>query len=100
VVGEDGNRDGLPTVLIEAMAMGVPVVATAVTGIPELVRDGATGLLVPERDPERLAAAIEDVLVDPEGAARRAAAARALVEREFDLRVNVATLRERFEAAA
>lgn len=100
VVAADGNRDGLPTVLIEAMALGVPVVATPVTGIPELVEHAHTGLLVPERDPAALAAAIHRLLVDREAAAQMAAAARLRVEREFDLRTNVAALRERFVEAA
>ncbi|HET6550510.1 MAG TPA: glycosyltransferase, partial [Solirubrobacter sp.] len=58
VVASDGNRDGLPTVLLEAMALGTPCVATRVTGIPEAIRDGSTGLLVPERDAGALAAAL------------------------------------------
>ncbi|MCC6313201.1 MAG: glycosyltransferase [Thermomicrobiales bacterium] len=94
VVGADGNRDGLPTVLIEAMALGVPVVATPVTGIPEIVHDGETGTIVPERDPEALADALERVLANPDDARRMAAAGRVLVEREFDLRANVATVRK------
>jgi glycosyltransferase involved in cell wall biosynthesis len=49
IVGEDGNRDGMPTVLLEAMALGTPCVSTPVTGIPEIVREGETGLLVPQR---------------------------------------------------
>ena len=81
VVGSDGNRDGLPTVLIEAMALRIPVVATPVTGIPELVEDGRTGLLVPERDPKALADAIGRLLRERETAQptrrRRARARRA-----------------------
>lgn len=100
VVGADGNRDGLPTVLIEAMALGVPVVSTPVTGIPELVTDGETGLLVDERSPEALAAAIRGLVVDRARAARLADAARARVEHAFDLRANVAQLRRLFEEAA
>ena len=97
IVGSDGNRDGLPTVLIEAMALGVPVVATAVTGIPELVEDGRTGLLVPERDPGALACAIRRVLTDRAGAEALALAGRKRVEQRFDLRTNVAKLRELLE---
>ncbi|MBA3377360.1 MAG: glycosyltransferase [Chloroflexia bacterium] len=97
VIGTDGNRDGLPTVLIEAMALAVPVVSTPVTGIPELVRDGETGRLVAPDDPPALANAIESVLADPEGARRLARAGRALVEERFDLRRNAATLRTQFE---
>ena len=97
VVGADGNRDGLPTVLIEAMALGVPVVATPVTGIPELVEHEVTGLLVPERDPAALAAAIRRLLTDDQLVQRLTAAARARVEDRFDLERNVAELRRLFE---
>lgn len=68
------------------MASGVPVVATRLSGIPELVEDGVTGLLVEPHDPERLAAALERLLADDELAARLAGAARERVELRFDLR--------------
>jgi colanic acid/amylovoran biosynthesis glycosyltransferase len=100
VVGSDGNRDGLPTVLTEAMALKVPVVATPVTGIPELVEDGRTGLIVPEHDPAALAGAIRRLIEEPETARRLAEAGRARVERDFDLRENVRKLRTLFEMAA
>ncbi len=100
VVGGDGNRDGLPTVLIEAMALGVPAVATPVTGIPELVRHEETGLLVPEGDPAALAAAIARMLDDPARAADMANRARARVVQAFDLRANVAELARLFQAVA
>lgn len=100
VVGSDGNRDGLPTVLIEAMALGVPVVATPVTGIPELVEHEHTGLLVPEANPERLAAAIRRTLEDREDARARAFRGRRLVECRFDLKKNVSELRELFQGAS
>jgi colanic acid/amylovoran biosynthesis glycosyltransferase len=100
VIGTDGNRDGLPTVLVEAMALGVPVVATDLTGIPELVEDGRTGLLVPQRDPQALAAAIQWVLAEPTLAEGLARAGRARVEHEFDLRANVARLRNLLEEAS
>jgi glycosyltransferase involved in cell wall biosynthesis len=99
VVGGDGNRDGLPTVLLEAMALGTPCVSTDVTGIPEVLRDGETGLMVPQRDPAALADAIERLLADPELRVRLAGRARRLVEAEFDVRRNAALLRETFEAA-
>lgn len=94
VVGADGNRDGLPTVLLEAAALGTPMVATPVTGIPELLRDGATGWQVPERDPVALAAALTEVLDAPVESRRRAALARRRVEAAFDLRRNVGLLRQ------
>ncbi|MGE0133995.1 MAG: glycosyltransferase [Dehalococcoidia bacterium] len=100
VVASDGNRDGIPTVLVEAMALGVPVVSTAVTGIPELVRDGETGLLCQPRDPMALAAATARLLGDPELLRRVTTNARALVEREYDARRNTAQLRALFGRAA
>ena len=86
VVGTDGNRDGLPTVLLEAMALGTPCVATPVTGIPEVIEHEVTGLLVPERDPQALAAALARVLDDPDLRVSLAKAARDLIETEFDTR--------------
>jgi glycosyltransferase involved in cell wall biosynthesis len=82
----NSTTEGLPNAVLEAMAFGVPVVATAVGGTPELVRDGETGLLVPPSDPTALANAIRAVLRDRDAAAERARRARALVEREFDMR--------------
>jgi glycosyltransferase involved in cell wall biosynthesis len=79
------------------MALGVPVVSTDVTGIPELVEDGRTGLLVPEHRPEALAASIQRILDDPAAAEQFVRAARKRVEREFDVRSNVAELRSLFE---
>jgi glycosyltransferase involved in cell wall biosynthesis len=99
VVGADGNRDGLPTVITEAMALGVPVVATDVTGIPELVEEGRTGSLVPQRDSGALAGAIRRVLDDPGAAEVLARAGRERVEERFDLRANVAQLRALLERA-
>jgi len=93
VVGEDGNRDGLPTVLLEAMALGTPCVSTPVTGIPEVVRDGETGLLVGERDPRALADALQRLLEDAPLRVRLAEAARALIEDEFDADRTAAAMR-------
>lgn len=100
VIGADGNRDGLPTVLIEAMALGVPVVSTPVTGIPELVRHDETGQLVTPGCPDELAWAISRALTHRRWALDMARAGRELVEAEFDLRRNVALLRALFETAS
>ena len=92
VVASDGDRDGLPTVLLEAMALGTPVVSTAVTGIPEIVVDGVTGLIVPERDPYALAAGLRRIVDDPALAQRLARAARARIEADFDVSTQARTL--------
>jgi len=68
--------EGMPFVIVEAMAYGRPVVATAVGGVPEVVREGETGLLVPPRDPERLAGALVHLLAEPRRRAAMGAAAR------------------------
>lgn len=87
--------DGLPNVLLEAMGAGRPVVASRVAGVPDVVDDGVHGLVVPERDPAALAAAIGRLLADPALAARLGAAARARVERELTWE----RAAERYEAA-
>ncbi len=79
------ENEGMPVSLLEAAACGVPAVATAVGGIPELVEDGVTGLLTPPGDARGLAAALERVLRDPEAAARLGAAARRRAEERFSL---------------
>lgn len=96
IVGSDGNRDGLPTVLLEAMALGTPTISTDVTGITEAVRDNDTGLIVPQHSPPELADAMERLLRDPPLRSRLAARARALVEARFDISRNTAALRELF----
>jgi glycosyltransferase involved in cell wall biosynthesis len=100
VIGSDGNRDGLPTVLIEAMALGVPVISTDVTGIPELVQHERTGSIVPQNDPVALAAAIRTSLEQRTHAMEMAREGRCLVERRFDLRRNVTELRSLLEKAS
>ena len=96
VVGRDGNRDGLPTVLIEAMALGTPCIGTDVTGIPEIVRHDTTGLIVPEGDPVALADALQRTLSDAALRARLSQAGRALVAQDFDIHRNAAALRAVF----
>jgi colanic acid/amylovoran biosynthesis glycosyltransferase len=81
-----GRMEGIPVALMEAMASGLPVVATRLSGVPELVEDGMTGLLVEPGDAEALAAAIEPLLEDDVLAAELARNGRAVVERSFNLR--------------
>jgi glycosyltransferase involved in cell wall biosynthesis len=87
--------EGLPLVILEAMAMQLPVVATAVTGIPELITSDSVGLLAPHEDDETLARHLLALLNDPARARRVAVAGRELVERQFSARVfgeNIAAL--------
>jgi glycosyltransferase involved in cell wall biosynthesis len=84
-ITRNGNRDGIPVALMEAMASGVPVISTAVSGIPELVESGVTGLLVPPDDAEALSQAISRLLADPGLATRLARAGRQRVEWEYNV---------------
>ena len=83
-ITEDGDRDGIPNVLIEAMAAGVAVVSTSVSGIPELIEHGHTGLLVQPRDPEAVAAALDSLLCDAASRRRLASAARDQLRGRFE----------------
>jgi len=96
LIGADGNRDGLPTTILEAMASGTPCIATPVTGIPEAVRPGHTGVLVPCGDTNALAGAIARMLDDPDERRRLARSARSLIESCFDARVTARQLRSVF----
>lgn len=105
IVGPDGNRDGLPTAILEGMAVGTPCVATDVTGIPEAITHEDTGLIAGQHDVSGLAAAIERLLTNPTLRVQLAAAARRRIEAEFDIRRNTALMRDLFavcrgEAAA
>jgi glycosyltransferase involved in cell wall biosynthesis len=100
VIAPDGDRDGIPNVILEAMAAGVPVISTAISGIPEVVRDDETGLLVSEANVEELATAISRVLGDAELSTRLGRAGRQFVEREFDLARNLVRLTNCFRRVA
>ena len=97
VVGQDGNRDGLPTVLLEAMALGTPCVSTNVTGIPEIIKNNETGLLVNQHDSDALAIAIKQLLDDAALRERLAVQARQLIEEHFDVHQNAARIRALFD---
>lgn len=99
VVGPDGDRDGLPTVLLEAMALGTPCVSTDVTGIPEILRDEATGLMVGQHDATALAGALDRLLEDAPLRQRLADGARRLMETQFDIHENTARMRKLFGGA-
>jgi glycosyltransferase involved in cell wall biosynthesis len=88
--------EGIPVVLMEAMAMGLPCVTTYTAGIPELVRDGVDGVLVSPSDAEGLAAALERLLDDPALRARLGAAAREHVLERWRLDASVDRLAEIF----
>jgi glycosyltransferase involved in cell wall biosynthesis len=77
--------EGVSLALLEAMAAGLPVIATAVGGLPEVVTDEVNGLLIPPRDPEALARALDRLLVDPDFARRLGEQARAEVEAHYSL---------------
>lgn len=86
VISRSGDRDGMPNVLLEAMSMQIPVITTAVTGIPELVRDRENGLLVPQRDALALAGAMEQLIKDETLRCRLGKQGRQTVLAEFDIR--------------
>ena len=98
VVSSDGDCDGLPTVLLEAMALGTPCIATDVAGVPEVLRDRQTGLMIPQRAPAALAAAIEQLLANSDQRVELATQARQLIEQEFDINRNTASLRTLFRS--
>ena len=93
------DRDGIPNVLVEAMAAGTPVVATGVSGIPELVQDGVNGVLVAPEDPEALADALLRLHGDPALRGRLASAGRETVARRFDGPAQAERLAELFREA-
>lgn len=96
VVGLDGNQDALPTVILEAMAMGLPVVSTPIAGIPEMIADGVEGYIVGEANPHGLANALQQLLVDDRGARRMGAAGRTKVAAKFDRSATLPALVELF----
>ena len=97
LITPSGDRDGIPNVVLEALLHEVPVVASDVSGIPEVIRPPETGWLVPAADPESLARAVREACADQAEARRRALAGRDLVAREFDSVRNYTRLKALFE---
>ncbi|MBI4551074.1 MAG: glycosyltransferase family 4 protein [Candidatus Latescibacteria bacterium] len=97
LITESGDREGVPNVLVEAMAFGVPVVATPTSGIPELVMDGETGLLVPPGDARGLAVAMARLIRNDDLRRRLSTAGRWKVEAEYDIEHNIVPLMALFE---
>jgi len=97
VPSRDGRKEGIPVVLMEAMASGVPVIASRLSGIPELVEDGRDGLLVTPGRADELAAALERLALDPELQACLSQEGRKKIEREFDLNASTARLLHLFK---
>jgi len=96
VVAPDGNQDALPTALLEAGACAIPAVATGVAGIPEILRHGRTGLVVPPGDAPALARALERLITRPAERDRLGRAARLWIEKRFDQKRSVTALARLF----
>lgn len=96
---DNGDRDGIPNVLVEAMACGLPVVTTGISGIPEVVKDGINGLLVPTENPYALADALIRINQDQSLARSLSAKARSTVSERFDGERFAAELADLFEEA-
>jgi glycosyltransferase involved in cell wall biosynthesis len=92
IVGQDQDMDGIPNTLMEAMAMEIPCISTTISGIPELIVDGKSGLLAPPQDEAALARAIARLLEDRELRSSLGKAGRATVMAEFEIEKNAATL--------
>ncbi len=95
-IGKDGDRDGLPNVLMEAQSQAIACVSTAVSAIPELIRNGETGLLVAPENPPELAAALQGLITDPARRAQLANAGCQRVRREFTMGRGIDALVSRF----
>lgn len=99
IIGKSGDRDGLPTVILESMAVGTPVISTRVAGIPEMIDHGQSGWLVAPEDSDQLANALHDALSLSSKQRRSIArSARRRMESDFDLYTNVQTLNRHFDA--
>lgn len=98
ILGKDGDRDGIPNVILEALSMGLPVVSTAHSGIPEVIEEGVNGLLVPPEDAKALSSALERVICNPEMQSAFGKAGRQIVADRFNPEKNARRLLEAFIA--
>jgi glycosyltransferase involved in cell wall biosynthesis len=99
IVDASGNRDGLPTVILEALLHRVPVIATDVAGIGEVIEDGVTGLLIPPGDPQAIAEAVLRMVRHRNAALEMAGRGRARVLTEFNPEANHRRVLELFQEA-
>jgi glycosyltransferase involved in cell wall biosynthesis len=97
-VAANGDRDGLPNVLVEASSQRLPCISTDVSGVPELLTDGENGLVVPSEDPQALAEAIGNAISDPALRHRLGEAAERRVREHFDHHSSIRQLTQLFEA--
>ena len=96
----DGGMDNLPTVIMEAMAAGLPVISTPLAGVPEMVEPEVNGELVPERDPSAICAALERLISDPARARRLGDRGRQIAREKFSIETSARQLRDLFESIA
>jgi glycosyltransferase involved in cell wall biosynthesis len=95
-IAPDGDRDGLPNVLMEAQSQGLAVISSRLPGVGELIEDQSNGLLVPPGDAEALAKALESLIRDPERRRQLGQAGQARVRHDFDMTDGIALLSRRF----
>ena len=88
--------DNLPTVIMEAMAAGLPVISTPLAGVPEMIENNVNGLLVPDHNPEAVAAAMECLIANPEQARRFGDRGREIAREKFSIETSVQVLRALF----
>lgn len=98
-IASDGDRDGLPNVLVEASSQGLTCISTTVSGVPELLSDGVNGLLVPPEDAQALSGALAMAIADPELRRKLGAAAETRVRANFDHKSSIEQLTQLFRAA-
>ncbi|MCB1985402.1 MAG: glycosyltransferase [Burkholderiales bacterium] len=91
-IATDGDRDGIPNVLLEAMAMRLPVVSTNISGVPEVITEGINGYLVQPKDADALANALKKLLLNPSLCQQFGTAGRLLIEKEFSISMNLQRL--------